>query len=446
MRRFFAVVTLAVALAGCGEEKKRDVLLNIVGEALPPLMSLEEIAKEYAVQTGVKVKAHPFEFETALQKAQLDFTSGRGEYDLVMGIFYNHGRYVESGYITPFDDPKFSNVLPADEVVSTDAFYPALQNAVMLYKGQRIAYPFSAQTMFLWFRKDLFSDESEKSAFKQRYGYDLPIPDEKRPLTWIQFGDIAQFFTRNRGERLAGTQLDEPMYGVALQMKRHPASFYEFTNFVFSFGGRFFDDNGRPDIDSVANREALEFYVGLKKFAPPGAMQSTWDDALAQMQQGRVAMTIMWSDAPSDLYDEKASKVVGKVGYSLVPIRPEIGRKVAVFGGWGFLINARSKHQEDAYKFVQWISQPAQQLKWAKMGGLPGAKAIFSDPEYIKIPYMSAQNDALQFLVAWPRDPKAEQFVSAGIETLSLATAEQVSPQQALKELQSKTEQLYGKR
>jgi len=443
MKKLFPLLSVIafLILLGCVPKKNETVTLDIVGEALPPLSSLEELATEYTEKTGIIVKVHPFEFETALQRAQLDFSSGSGEYEIVMGIFYNHGRYTESGYIVPFTDPKFSNLVELETPDS--AFYPALQETVMNYKNSRVAYPFSAQTMFLWFRKDLFENLEERASFLKQYGYALPIPDETNPLTWTEYYDISEFFTRSSDEEVGGTSRTSPFYGTALQMKRHPASFYEFTNFVYSFGGSFFGENGEQKINTAENLEALNYYLSLRKYAPPNYLQATWDDALAQMQQGNVAMTIMWSDAPSELYNEEASVVSGKVGYSLVPIKKTIGRKVAVFGGWGFMINADGKHQDEAYKFIQWVNQPEQQLSWAKMGGLPGASSIFKDPEYISIPYMKAQNEALKNVVSWPKDPKAEQFVNIGIEILSKAVSDQIEPEQALLEFETRVVDLY---
>ena len=446
MKKWIVAVCAVVALAFIGvfafrgANSDNEVTIDIVGEALPPLTSLEELAKQYTEETGVVVRIHPFEFETALQRTQLDFSSGNAEYDLAMGIFYNHGRYFEAGEITPFDDDKFANLTAGSRPIGD--FYPALQDVVMQYDGNLVSYPFSAQTMFLWFRKDLFEDPSERAKFAARYGYEIPIPDESTPLTWAQYYDLAQFFTRGAGEDLAGVTLTDPFYGNALQMKRHPASFYEFTNFAYSFGGGFFDEDGTPRVDADQNVEALRFYLGLREFAPSGYLQATWDDALALMQQGKVAMTIMWSDAPSELENPDSSNVVGKVGYSLVPVSPGVDRKVAVFGGWGFLINADSPIQEEAYKFVQWVNQPEQQLRWAKAGGLPAAASIFQDPEYISIPYMPAQNEALKHLVSWPRQPWAEQFINSGIEQLSLATSDQQSAEAALRALQAEAERL----
>ena len=133
-----------------------------------------------------------------------------------MGIFYNFGRYAESGYVMPFDDERFMDVLPSEKIVSDDAFYPALRDTVMYYDGKKIGYPFSAQTMFLWFRKDLFENPIERENFESDYGYALPIPDEHSPLTWREYRDLAEFFTRRQGESLAGEELQVDFFGFPL--------------------------------------------------------------------------------------------------------------------------------------------------------------------------------------------------------------------------------------
>lgn len=421
-------VSLFVYLNTKDDEK---IVLNLIGEALPPLESIGELAKEYEKETGVKIQIHPYEFQTALNKTILDFESSKPEYDLVMGIFYNHGKYYENKYITPFSD--FKNITPK---VPVSNFYKPLQEVSMTYKDEVIGYPFSAQTMFLWFRKDLFENTKEQANFKDMFGYELPIPDEHNLLNWEQYKDIAKFFTRKKGDELGGVRLEDNFYGTTLQLKRHPSSFYELTNFIYSFGGSFFNENGEPDLVNEANIEALEYYLSLKEFSPPGVTQFTWDDALALMQQDKIAMTIMWSDAPSALDDPKQSKVVGKVGYSLVPVKKGVNKKVAVFGGWSFLINSKGKHQEEAYKFIQWACSPDVQLKWAKMGGLPASKNIFEDEEYLSIPYMKAQNEALKNLVSWPRDPNAEYFITKGEEALSKAAINEMTPKEALEWLE----------
>src|SRR3546814_2985453 len=51
----------------------------------------------------------------------------------------------------------------------------------------------------LSYRVDLFEDPEEQKAFRDKYGYDLAPP-----VTWDQYYDVAEFFTRPE-EKLWGT-------------------------------------------------------------------------------------------------------------------------------------------------------------------------------------------------------------------------------------------------
>ena len=72
---------------------------------------------------------------------------------------------------------------------------------------------------FLTYRRDLFENAEEQAAFKEKYGYDLEVPSD-----WDAYRDAAEFFTRKKGEKLAGEVLDRDFYGVSMEGKRHGAT------------------------------------------------------------------------------------------------------------------------------------------------------------------------------------------------------------------------------
>src|SRR5689334_9899350 len=281
------ILALAVVAAmGC-RRQEQTVTLHLIGEALPPFQAIPEVVQPFTKETGIKVEIHPYEFETALAKTQLDFAGKTANYDVVMGIYYNLGKYAANNSILPFEqflnDPNLR-----DSNVKIDNFFQPVLDVSVRYKGKLYGLPATAQTMFLWYRKDLFSDPTEQAAFKKRYGYALPIPSDEQPITWTQYRDLAEFFTRRKGDHLAGHILDSDFFGTCLQAKRHPALWYEFSNYLAGWGGDVVDGSGNVVIDSVAAREALKFYISLKAFSPPGTLQYTWDDALTAFQQGHV--------------------------------------------------------------------------------------------------------------------------------------------------------------
>src|SRR5688500_14951892 len=94
------VIAILVALGSCRPSGQSNaVTLHLIGEALPPFEAIPEVTKDFAQKTGIKVEIHPYEFETALSKTQLDFTGKTGNYDVVMGIYFNLGKYAENNSI-----------------------------------------------------------------------------------------------------------------------------------------------------------------------------------------------------------------------------------------------------------------------------------------------------------------------------------------------------------
>ena len=428
----FSGVIFLLLYVGCG--KKEPITLNVIGEAASAMDGLDSIKDQFTKEFGYKVVLHKFEFQTVQDKTILDFTGKRGFYDCIMGIYYNLGKYSENNFILPFDRFMDDSRL-RDSKVNLDQFFKPILDVSCYYRGRLMGLPFSGQCMFLWFRKDLFEHPDEQRDFGKRYGYSLPLPSADRAITWKQYQDLAEFFTRKKGARLAGRTLDKDFYGTCLQGKRHPSSWYEFTNFIYSFGGEI-TINGKPALNSPAVLEALNYYRGLKRFSPPGVAQFTWDDALASMQQDRVAMEIMWADSAPYLDDPKDSSVVGKVGFGLVPIKEGVNRVVSQYGGWGFYVNAFSKHPEEAARFIQWCNRPDVQALWAEKGGIPTIVATYDDPRYKAKPYAATHKASLQHLTAWPREPYSSQLIDLGAEAISEALSSEVKSADVLSRLQ----------
>jgi multiple sugar transport system substrate-binding protein len=420
------------ALTSCHKE---PVTINVIGEAASAMDGLDAIKDQFTTEFGYRVVLHKYEFQTVQDKTILDFTGRRGFYDGVMGIYYNLGKYSDNHFIVPFE-VFFDNPKLRDPKVSLDQFFKPILDVSCYYKGHLMGLPFSGQSMFLWYRKDLFENPDEQKAFQQRYRYSLPTPSAEHAITWAQYRDLAEFFTRRKGTTLAGRPLVQDFYGTVLQGKRHPAAWYEFSNFIFSFGGQI-SNNGRAEIYSPANLEALDYYRGLKKFCQPGVAQFTWDDALAAMQQGRVALELMWADSAPYLDDPSSSTVVGKVGFGLVPIKEGVNKIVSQYGGWGFYVNAFSHHQEETARFIQWCNRPEIQARWAARGGIPTTTAIYDDPSYKNKPYAAAHRASLAHLTGWPREPYSSQLIDMGAESVSEALSSEISSSELLQRLQS---------
>ena len=78
-------------------------------------------------------------------------------------------------------------------------------------------------------------------------------------------------------------------------------------------------DYGPITINCPETVRATEYYSSLVRFSPPGTLDFTWDEQLAALQAGHVAIAIVWSDEMSALEDHAQSQVAGKLGYGVLP-------------------------------------------------------------------------------------------------------------------------------
>ena len=132
-------------------------------------------------------------------------------------------------------DPNFAVV---DQVLSED-----WMNASLAHEGKLYGVPFSAHTIYLNWRYDLFENADEQAAFKAKYDYDLPSP----PITLQELWDTSEFFTRASGESLAGQVLEQPIYGITLSGKRHVSMIYNFYNILYAYDGKVVDSTSGPE-------------------------------------------------------------------------------------------------------------------------------------------------------------------------------------------------------
>jgi multiple sugar transport system substrate-binding protein len=417
-------------------EPYEGVELVMVGEELAPLEALAEITPEFEEETGISVSIEFLAEEEVFSRTMMDMISGAGTYSMIQGVHYNFGKFVEPGYLRPIDDLLESELLYPE--LELDDIMPLPWNETGFYdpktgkygEGNCYGIPFSTHCMISWYRKDLFTNPDEQTAFKAKYGYDIPVDG---PKAWNQYYDLAEFFTRKKGETLAGKVLDEDFYGTLLQAKKHPALWYEWMNFQASYGGTFFDDNGNIAINSTENVESLEFYISLRSFCPPGITTYCWDEALAAMQQDMVATCIMWTDATYDMEDPTMSLVVGKMAYCLVP-EVEVGqnRLRNAYGGYSWYIPKASKNPEAAFLFIQWASTKENCKGMALQGGIPGRISTWEDPEVLELPYAKPQAEALEYAVFSPCGPNALELLDTLTLGLSKAVLDEMSPKEAL--------------
>jgi multiple sugar transport system substrate-binding protein len=411
----------------------KGATIRTIGEALPPLEAMKKLAPEFEKRTGIKVEIEMYEHSEAVSKVMLDLNSKRGRYDFIIQPHRELGKFVTNGHLVPIEEFMNSAALRDPSFKPEEQLYQRLWKEISWYDGKAYGFPFTALTMYQWYRSDLFSDPKEMEGFKAKYGYDLgPAQD------WKQYRDHAEWFTRP----------DQQFYGTAIQGKRHEALWYEWLNFLYSFGGDMLDvksgsECGPVIVNSPQAIAATEYYKGLMKFSPPDTLNYFWDDVMALMQQGKVAELIMWNDSTYAVaVDESASTVVGKMGFDLVPQGE--GGKVAQVEGWTYLIPADSKNKEASYLFIQWMMAYDQQLNQHLNGGASARPDVYASPEVQKLPYSKASMESNEVAKPKPTIPQSSEMTDILVRELSSYLADEKTAKEALDQSAKEISELLG--
>jgi multiple sugar transport system substrate-binding protein len=359
------------------EEAKKYAGLTLTIEYQAGLQALDPLNYSGPIWeklTGIKTKVVEVPLAEVFSKIMLDYRSGGGSFDVVDVVPAWMPDLAQAGVLEPLD-------VYVDRYGYRDELRqiaPTFRDNWMVANGKIYAFPDDGDVLILYYRKDIFSDPGNRTAFAAKYGYELAPPK-----TWKQFGEIGGFLT----ERLKA----QGIYGASAV--RDPAfAQYMFQERFRNQGGRFFDpETMKAAINSPVGVKVLADMREENRFMPPGVESFKFAENLAVFQSGLSAMTISWPPvgrwAAGYAADEKAlkfvptSKVAGKVGYALPP-----GGHPELAIGHALSVASSSKNKEAAYLFIQWMNSEEISAKRVQLPYTlrdPFRTSHYSNPEYL---------------------------------------------------------------
>jgi len=404
-------------------QAQRKTTLTFIWHAGDRANLLLKISEEYTRQTGVEVKAILPPLSEEYHQRIADEFAGKGSaFDLCIFDSQSMSEFASQGHVVLLNDR-----LKGSEKVHAADFDPAALHRYAEYpegSGNIYALPVNQDCMGLVYRRDLFEDSKEKAAFKQKYGYDLAVPQ-----TYDQLRDIAEFFARP----------DANLHGIALYGSQdYDACTSVFNNILWSFGAELWDPKtARAEgyINSPSAARALEFYKSLFAYAPDGFVNAYVPEVNKAIQEGRVALGFQWYY----YFDELAAQTAGtthKLGFDALPgQKGEDGvlRRFVTIGGQGVSISQYSSNKDEAWRFLEWFMSPEQQWKWVQGGGKSGLKAILGDPKFLDA---SPTNKSFSVSMGLTRDywhlPTYPQLLQVYQRYVHQAIAGELPPQRAL--------------
>ena len=285
--------------------------------------------------------------------------------------------FAAAGWALPLDDR-----FPANE---QEKFLKATIEAGT-YKGRIHGLPGWIDSGMLYYRKDLL----------EKYGF-------SPPQTWNELVSQARRIVEGEEKTHPGLR------GYSGQFKQYEGLVCDMLEFIESNQGSLMNDAGtqsmlatRPALDAV--RFARDEII--QKLATRAALTYQEPESLAVFIQGKAVFHRNWPYAWEVSNNPERSTIIGQVGVTNLPHFPG-GKSVATLGGWLYGISAYSKHPEEAWTFISFMTSPKMQKHFAINASLaPARKALFSDPEVLKAnPQFREQFAVFQTAIPRPRTP-----------------------------------------
>jgi multiple sugar transport system substrate-binding protein len=402
----------------------------------------KSLAADFTKETGIEVEIVEMDLPTMYEKEVLDVVGGTGTYDIITWNVSWKSEWANNEYIYPLDD-----FIKRDaSEVQIDDFSQALLNVSGAWKGKIYGLPYYTFTPGIFYRCDLFEDPTEMEAFKAKYGYDLDVP-----TTYEEMADIAEFFQRSSGDMLKGAALDKDFYGIGLMAGRFTHIFDEVMTLAWTMGGDVINDDGTPGVDDPMFVKALNLYVNdLLPYAPAGSLSGGYDFVVSQFNTGLIAMTgPMYLDQWPN-----AVKVEQNIPGSEACMAALPGGGKTWAGAFTLGIAKTTKHPEEAWQFLKWITGTEAQRRFAEGGGSTTRLSILNDKSF----YEGRREQAGHFPVLVPilehsakcwytnyiHVPQAAKIYEEAPAWLSSAATGEMTPEAAMSSFADRIEEFCG--
>jgi multiple sugar transport system substrate-binding protein len=420
--------------------------ITVLCEGYPACYAMQDFSEKFTERTGINVT---FEIGDLLQISQrilTDQLTGTAFFDASQIQFFHLALFGEQGWATPLktfmDDPNLR-----DPSLNPEDFVQANLNLCCIYKDELLAFPFYYIPGFPIMRKDFLAHSQERADFKTRYGYELPPAELIIELdSWQQWLDMAEFFTRKKGETLAGQALDHDSYGIGIPFQRHLAAFWVYWELVIAHGGEIIDQDHNVKLgEGTAALDALNFMLEMTKFAPASYPEYNWDNQYIDFCEGTLFSTPSWAD--TIFYLEEAADCASATNISYASF-PGIHTTVPFAGS--LVIPSTAPHPEAAYLYLQWALSKDVQAEMGLIGWIPNRRDVvrmdWADNQNLNGSMkMHVKLEDIGWLAEIPHHPSMIAVQDIMMEELSAAGAGEIDAETAVENMVTRVQGVIRK-
>jgi multiple sugar transport system substrate-binding protein len=215
-------------------------------------------------------------------------------------------------------------------------------------------------------------------------------------------------------------------------------------------GSTLLRDGGRyGDFSAPAFRRGFDFYMDFFRRGDAPVISATQVANLyQQFAAGDFAMYIMGPWQLGELRRRLPKEMEGKWSTAPMPApdgQPYPGTSLA--GGGSLAIFERSQQKEAAWKLIEFLTRPRQQVRFFELtGNLPARRSAWDAPVVSRDRELAAFRTQLENVSPMPAVPQWEQIATSVFDFAEIAIRGHLTRDQALKALDAKTNQILEKR
>ena len=280
------------------------------------------------------------------------------------------------------------------------------------YDGEIYGMPLQINTDCIVFNKNLFDKEK--------------VPYPKEEWTWQEYYDIARKLSSNTGNSA---------------VKQFGSMMPSYYGFLLMQGSNAFDfDKQKCVVDTKENRVTMEFLLRLYKDCSPSRAESAAfqqqgaGGAVTPFLTGRIAM------APVSAWVLSGFTKITNFRWDVAPLPRSLkGKKYDTFDEACLVMTKKSKHPEEAFKFVNfYCGEKGMKIFATGKNGIPAdkaaAKTIFLEGLPVHSKYFIDSAEAAS-IPNYPRVPNFSQYMVPFNKYLDLLFLGDITMDEAMKNI-----------
>lgn len=356
----------------------------------------------------MKVNVSETPYGEAHQKQLLSYKQKAGAYDIAQ---------FDNSFLAPFCQAKAMTAL--DKWVKDSAEYDindfskGQQDYGKCANGETFGLTLSTEPMIQWYRTDLYEKLGLKPA-----------------TTWDEWYSNAK--------KVADSGASGQLIGFG------PNVSWWWMTMVWSFGGKLYDENLNPTVNSPEAIAAVDYMKKLLAVSPKGAITANGDEVTSKFLGENIGAMLNYSGYYGMALDPAINKNVGK--FATAPM-PKGASDITHLAGWNIGIPADAKNPDAAWAFLEFVLGKTNAKAYLESGAAAiGRKSIISDATLLeKNPYLpqleipaSSRIERYPQIAVWP------EFEAAAIDAVTKVLTGKTSSKAGMDALNTKLKSILA--